>query len=67
MDDVDIPANKSIDKETEERSKGKGSEGFSSGVDPWLSKHDILENCHFDEKSRFLGNFLLSFLNPELY
>ena len=67
MANTDIPANKAIGKETEERAKGKGPEGFSGGVDAWPSKQDILQDWDFQEKSSFLWNFLLSNLNAELY
>ena len=53
MANADIPANKAIDEETEERAK-KGPEGFMGGGDPWSSKQDILKDWDFEEKSRFL-------------
>ena len=67
MANAHIPANKAIDKEVEDRAKGKGPEGFSGGADPWSSKQDILQDWDFEEKSRFLQNFLRSNLNAELY
>ena len=62
-----IPSNRAIDKEIEERKKKGGSEGFSGGLDPWTSKMDIADHWQFEEKSRFLWNFLLGRLNAELY
>ena len=36
--------------------------------DPWVSeKQDVLSDWEFEEKSRFLGNFLLNKLNVNLY
>ena len=66
MANENIPSNKAIDKEIEER-KSKGGEGFSGGPDPWTSKMDIGDHWQFEEKSRFLWNFLLGRLNAELY
>ena len=66
MANENIPSNKAIDKEIEDRKK-KGLEGFSGGIDPWTSKMDIAKDWEFEEKSRFLWNFLLGRLNAELY
>ena len=66
MANENIPSNKAIDKEIEER-KSKGGEGFSGGPDPWTSKMDIGDHWQFEEKSRFLWNFLLGRLNADLY
>ena len=52
MANADIPANKAIDKEAEDRAKDKGPEGFSGGADPWSSKQDILQDWDVEEKSR---------------
>ena len=37
-------------KDTAERAKAKGPEGFSGGVDQWLSKQDMFKDWDFEEK-----------------
>ena len=69
MVNVDLPPNKDMDKAKEERTK-RGPDGFMGGglADPWVSeKQDVLSDWKFEEKSRFLWNFLLNKLNVELY
>ena len=69
MVNVDLPPNKAMDKAKEERTK-RGPDGFMGGglSDPWVSeKQDVLGDWEFEEKSRFLWNFLLNKLNVELY
>ena len=66
MVNTEVPANKLIDVEIA-KGKARSPEGFSGGADPWHEKQDILEDCNFEEKSRFLYTFLLSKLNTELH
>ena len=66
MANIKIPANKLIDVDIA-AGKARGPDGFSGGAGPWQQKHDILDDCIFEEKSHVLYTFLLSKLNTELH
>ena len=55
MANVDLPPNKAIDKEQEERAK-RGPDGFSGGMDPWMSeKQDVLKDWNSRRRADSFG------------
>ena len=66
MVNKELPENRMIEVDIA-KGKDRGQVGFPGGPDPWYKKKDLLNDCVFDKKSRFLYTFLLSRLNTELH